>query len=129
MQHPMEFRRCMRNHPRFLVHFGISYQRTLVLCLINLLHVGNVVFLWVRGLSHCHLLHLLAIKMGGGLECFYCCSEIVLCQLSMHLPFLHIYLRPKTIAANCDYWHDGHYGQSQKAALYQSVTFNIQILV
>lgn len=65
MQHRLEFRRCMRNHPWFLVHFGISYRRTLVLCLINILHVGNMVFLWVRGLSHCHLLHLLAVKNGG----------------------------------------------------------------
>lgn len=34
-------------------------------CLINLLHVGNIVFLLKRRLSHCHLLDLLAIKWWG----------------------------------------------------------------
>lgn len=57
-------------------------------CLINLLHVGNIVFLFKRGLSHCHLFDFRAIKWWGkASECFYCCSEIVLCWLSMQLSF------------------------------------------
>lgn len=57
-------------------------------CLINLLHVGNMVFLLMRRLSQLSSFLSPCYKvMGEGLECFYCCSEIVLCQLSMQLPF------------------------------------------
>ena len=65
------------------------------------MHVGNSVFLLKRRLSHCHLFDFRAIKWWGkASECFYCCSEIVLCWLSMQLLSLHIYYKSKTITTN-----------------------------
>lgn len=119
----LEFQRWMRNHCRFLVHFGIFQIEACVDCLINLLHVGNIVFL-LRRLPYCPFWSCYKV-MGEGLECF-CCSEIVLCSLSMRLPFPAYLLRVKDHYNKlwmC--WPGGHDGQFQKITLYQ-VTFIIQ---
>lgn len=88
----LEFQRCIRNRSRFLVHFGISHRYMLMLTAwLTCCMLETLCFSWTEGFltlspfwSPCYKV------LGEGSECFYCCSEIVLCWLSMQLPFFCI---------------------------------------
>lgn len=59
----LEFQRCLEKSLQISFPFwNFPQLEACVDCLINLLHVGNTVFLLMRKLPHCHRFDLLAIK-------------------------------------------------------------------
>lgn len=88
------FQRCIKNPPKFLVHFEIPNNGCL--CLINLLHVGNICVSPEEEASSVCSFVIAAIEwQGKAWNALYCCLEIVLCQLRMRFLFLAYLLQVK----------------------------------
>lgn len=83
----LEFQRCLEKSFQISFPFwNFPQLEACVDCLINLLHVGNTVSFDEKASSLSSFWSPCYKVMVEGLECF-CCSEIVLCYLSMQLPF------------------------------------------